>query len=170
MINVSDNSQARPRLTSGFVFKSVFGNSPRLCKLLLEAALEVGIEAVEVIQPEREFDVAARSRAGRVDVYVMDSDGNRYDVEIQAESNDNEVLRARHYQSLMDVAQLRKGMGVEGLRGSVVLFVCDFDPLGAGLRRYDCRTTCLQMYITVEFCATNRLKTVPCGSFVQYEQ
>ena len=83
-------------------------------------------------------------RAGRVDVYVVDIEGNRYDVEIQAESNDNEVLRARHYQSLMDVAQLRKGASVEELRKSVVLFICDFDPLGAGLRRWDCKTFCLQ--------------------------
>ena len=83
-------------------------------------------------------------RAGRVDVYVVDIEGNRYDVEIQAEPNDNEVLRARHYQLLMDVAQLRKGASVEELRKSVVLFICDFDPLGAGLRRWDCKTFCLQ--------------------------
>jgi predicted transposase/invertase (TIGR01784 family) len=137
-------SQARPRLTSGFVFKSVFGEEADLTRELIELSLERGISSVEIVQGEREFDVLPSSRAGRVDVYATDSEGNDFDVEVQAESGGNELLRARHYQSLMDATRLRKGEDVEKLRDSVVVFVCDFDPLGGGLSRYDLRTVCLQ--------------------------
>lgn len=135
---------ARPRLTSGFVFKSVFGEDPEKCRRLLELALGTRIARVEVLQPERELDVHPGYRAGRVDVLAEDAEGNRYDAEMQAQPRGNEVLRARHYQSLMDALRLRKGEEVSELRRSVVVFVCDFDPVGAGLRRYDCVTTCLQ--------------------------
>lgn len=134
----------RPRLTSGFVFKSVFGEDPEKCRRLLELALETKITRVEVLHPEREIDVHPAYRAGRVDVMAEDADGNRYDAEMQAERLGDEILRARHYQSLMDALRLRKGEEVAGLRRSVVVFVCDFDPIGAGIRRYDCVTTCLQ--------------------------
>lgn len=134
----------RPRLTSGFVFKSVFGEDPEKCRRLLELALGTAITRVEVLQPERELDVHPGYRAGRVDVLAEDAEGNRYDAEMQAQQRGDEVLRARHYQSLMDALRLRKGEGAGELRRSVVVFVCDFDPLGAGVRRYDCVTCCLQ--------------------------
>lgn len=134
----------RPRLTSGFVFKSVFGEEEGLTRELLELALERGVASVEIVQGEREFDVLPGARAGRVDVYATDVLGNDFDVEVQAECLGSELLRARHYQSLMDATRLRKGEDVEAIRDSVVVFVCDFDPLGAGLSRYDLRTVCLQ--------------------------
>ncbi len=137
-------AQGRPRLTSGFVFKSVFGEEADLTRELIELSLERDIASVRIVQGEREFDVLPSSRAGRVDVYATDSEGNDFDVEVQAESRGNELLRARHYQSLMDATRLRKGEDVEKLRDSVVVFVCDFDPIGGGLSRYDQRTVCLQ--------------------------
>jgi predicted transposase/invertase (TIGR01784 family) len=128
----------------GFVFKSVFGDDLDLCRELLELSLGTRIRSVELVQAEREVEVAADRRAGRLDLLVVDGGGRRYDVEVQSQRRRNELLRARHYQALMDVDQLRRGTEVENLRDSVVVFVCDFDPLGRGLRLYDCRTTCVQ--------------------------
>lgn len=139
----------RPRIASGFVFKSVFGENENLMLELLELSLGTKIAKLVFVQSEREFDVLPNARAGRVDVFVVDEEGNRYDVEVQAESRGNELLRARHYQSLIDVTQLRKGTKPEELCHNVVLFICDFDPLGHGLRLYDCRMTCAQTGETV---------------------
>jgi predicted transposase/invertase (TIGR01784 family) len=111
---------------------------------LLELSLGTRIRSVELVQTEREVEVAADRRAGRLDLLVVDGGGRRYDVEVQSQRRRNELLRARNYQALMDVDQLRRGTEVENLRDSVVVFVCDFDPLGRGLRLYDCRTTCVQ--------------------------
>jgi len=134
----------RPRIIRGFVFKSVFGDDPELCRELIEVSLNMRVKSVEVVQPEREIDVHVDRRAGRLDLFVVDNDGRHYDIEVQAQRRHNEWLRARHYQALMDVSQLRKGTEVNKLRDSIVVFVCDFDPVGAGWRVYDCRTVCLQ--------------------------
>ena len=132
------------RLIKGFVFKSVFGQRPDLCKRLLEIILEIEIEEISIVQPEREMDVLDKRRGGRVDLLIVDDKGNRYDVEVQTTLRNNEWLRARYYQSLMDANQLKRGAKISELRDSIVVFVCDFDPFGKGLCRYDCATVCLQ--------------------------
>ncbi len=134
----------RPRITSGFVFKSVFGDDPEMCRELLEVALDTSIREVSYVSSEAELELFKTTRGGRLDVKVVGADGTNYDVEIQAESRKDEWLRARHYQALVDALQLRKGAKVSELRDNVVLFICDFDPLGDGLKVYDCRTCCMQ--------------------------
>ena len=44
----------------------------------------------------------------------------------------------------MDVNQLRKGHEAKELRHSWVVFICDFDIFGKGLKRYDTGTMCFQ--------------------------
>ena len=132
------------RLIRGFVFKSVFGQRPDLCKRLLETVLDVEIAEVELVQSEREMDAVEKRRGGRVDLYIVDGEGNRYDVEVQTKRREDEWLRARHYQALMDVNQLKRGTDASDLHSSIVLFICDFDPFARGFMRYDCATVCLQ--------------------------
>lgn len=142
----------RPRITLGFVFKSVFGDDPGRCRRLIEAALGTPIAEVAIVHGEHELDVGLDARAGRVDVFAVDADGNEYDVEVQARHKEDEWMRARHYQALMDATRLRRGDPVGSLRRCVVIFVCDFDPFARegfapgqrGWRVYDCATTCLQ--------------------------
>ena len=131
-------------LMKGFVFKSVFGERPDLCKRLIEVTLGIEVEGIEVLQPEREIEVIADRAGGRLDLYVVDSRGNRYDIEVQATNRSDEVLRARRYQALMDVNQLRRGHEAKELRHSWVVFICDFDIFGKGLKRYDTGTMCFQ--------------------------
>ena len=134
------------------MFKSVFEDEIR-CRRLLEIVLGVAIAELRVVHTEHELHVHQGSRAGRVDVFARDTDGNEYDVEIQARHLGNEWLRVRHYQALMDAVRLRRGEPVNTLRLCVVIFVCDFDPLvgvpgvgpkECGYRRYDCRMVCEQ--------------------------
>ncbi len=142
----------RPRITLGFVFKSVFGDDPGRCQRLIEVALGTPIAEVTIVHGEHELDVLQSARAGRVDVFARDAEGNEYDVEVQARHKEDEWMRARHYQALMDATRLRMGDPVESLRKCVVIFVCDFDPFAReefpseqrGWRVYDCVTTCLQ--------------------------
>ena len=106
--------------------------------------LGIEVEGIEVLQPEREIEMIADRTGGRLDLYVVDSRGNRYDIEVQATNRSDEVLRARRYQALMDVNQLRKGHEAKELRHSWVVFICDFDIFGKGLKRYDTGTMCFQ--------------------------
>lgn len=132
------------RLIKGFVFKSVFGERPDLCRQLLEVVLGIEIAEVEVVQRERELDVLDKRRGGSIDLYVVDGCGNRYDVEVQTRFHKDEWFRARLYQELMDANLLKRGTDVTELRESMVVFICDFDPLGHEFARYDCATVCLQ--------------------------
>ena len=134
----------RPRISMGFVFRSVFQDRPDLCAELLEVCLGIEVREVSVVEHERVVEADMEARAGRPDLYVVGADGTRYDVEVQVESRKNELLRARYYQSLMDVDFLKRGGDVMSLPQTMVLFICDFDPFGADLRRYDCVTTVQQ--------------------------
>ena len=134
----------RPRITNGYVFRTVFGDDPEMCAELIRTCLDINVSELVFVQPERVVEATDSNRAGRLDLYVVDTDGNRYDIEIQERFREDEWLRARHYQSLMDATFLKKGGKVRDLPRSLVLFICDFDPLGKGLKRYDCRTCCLQ--------------------------
>ncbi|MBR3317367.1 MAG: Rpn family recombination-promoting nuclease/putative transposase [Atopobiaceae bacterium] len=138
--------EASLRITKGPVFKKVFGDRPDLCRRLVEVVLGMEVAEVKIVQTERELSLAKeqRWRGGRIDLYVVDSEGNAYDVEMQASRHDNEWLRARHYQALMDATFLQRGGRVEDLPSSVVIFICDFDPFYMDLRFYDCYTMCLQ--------------------------
>ena len=134
----------RPRISMGFVFRSVFQDRPDLCAELLEVCLGIEVREVSVVEHERVVEADMEARAGRLDLYVVGADGTRYDVEVQVEGRKNELLRARYYQSLMDVDFLKRGGDVMSLPQTMVLFICDFDPFGADLRRYDCVTTVQQ--------------------------
>ena len=132
------------RLISGFVFKSVFGDRPDLCRRLLEITLNIQVSEVTVRQVEKELDLVVDKAGGRLDLYAVDSDGNHYDVEVQAYLGGDEPLRARRYQALMDAARLKRGAKASDLRKSVVVFICDFDPFEDNLKRYDFEMVCAQ--------------------------
>lgn len=65
MPNNTFKTRPRPRLTNGFVFKSVFGGNPDLCKELLEITLDTTIDEIEFVQPERELDAFLQLVAGK---------------------------------------------------------------------------------------------------------
>ena len=132
------------KLIRGFVFKSVFGHRPDLCKTLLEITLNTKMEKVEILNAEQDLDLVIDRAGGRLDLYAVDDEGNHYDVEVQAQSNKDEALRARRYQALMDASALKKGAKAKDLRNNIVLFICDFDPFDEGLKRYDFRMMCEQ--------------------------
>ena len=134
----------RPQISMGFVFRSVFQDRPDLCAELIETCLGINSVEVSIVEHERVVEANMEARAGRLDLYVVDANGNRYDVEVQVECHENELYRARYYQSLMDVDALKHGSDVTSLPQTVVLFICDFDPFGSDLWRYDCVTTVLQ--------------------------
>lgn len=131
-------------LMRGYVFKSVFSGEPELCQGLVQVITGMRINKVEFSHHEVELEPSENKRAGRIDLLVVDEEGNRYDIEVQASDKKNVIQRARHYQALMDVVQLKKGTDAKKLKKSVVIFICNFDPLKGGLARYDTYTYCEQ--------------------------
>lgn len=72
----------------------------------------------------------------RLDVYLNDSEGTIYNIEMQAKNNDNFEKRARYYQSSIDRDTLDKGVYYKNLLDTYIIFVCDFDYYGSGLAVY----------------------------------
>lgn len=52
--------------------------------------------------------------------------------------------RSRYYQSVIDVNLIEKGMDYEMLSKSYIIFICTFDPFGAGRHIYHFKYLCME--------------------------
>ena len=84
------------------------------------------------------------SKGIRFDVYVKDSDGKCFDIEIQTVNTRNLSKRARYYQSLIDADNLKLGENYNSLKESYVIFLCLFDIFGKNLPVYTFENICRQ--------------------------
>ena len=121
-------------LKENFMFSAVMITEPENCRRLLEMALDIKIERVEVDR-EKSLIYNPEYRGVRLDVYASDEQNTRYDVEMQVQRM-SLPKRARYYHSQMDMDVLLSGEPYEKLPNSYVLFLCDFDPFGQGKYRY----------------------------------
>ncbi len=65
-----------------------------------------------------------------LDIYAVDKEGKRYDVEIQRDNEGAEPRRARYNGSLMDANSLQAGQDVKELPENYVVFITENDVLG----------------------------------------
>lgn len=120
-------------LKDNFLFAAVM-TDPENCRQLLELALGIEIERVE-IDTEKNIIYHPEYRGVRLDVYARDEHHTRFNVEMQV-ANQALEKRVRYYHSQMDMELLLAGMPYESLPDCYVLFICDFDPFGTGKYRY----------------------------------
>jgi len=120
-----------------FMFGQVF-QRPQVCQLFLEELFHWPIEKIEYIHREKDLNDSYVSRGIRLDIYIRNSD-QVYNVEMQAERDPNLLRRIRYYQSGIDREELRKGVPLNRLPDSYIIFVCDYDPIGAGHACYERR-------------------------------
>lgn len=117
---------------------------PELCKRTLELLMDCEIAELQYLESEKSIEVKLTTKGIRLDVYIKDTAGNAYDLEMQASDADKGALgkRARYYQSLIDVDGLKKGQFYSTLGRSVVLFICKFDPFSRNLPKYTFSNRC----------------------------
>ena len=126
-------------ITDDFMFCKVMSD-PDICKELLEILLHIKIERLEFQEPQKSFKLTSESRGIRLDVYVKDS--NRiFDIELQTTNERNLELRTRYYQGVMDISELEKGEFFSNMKESYIIFICMFDPFGAGMPIYTVKQT-----------------------------
>ncbi|MCD8039436.1 MAG: Rpn family recombination-promoting nuclease/putative transposase [Lachnospiraceae bacterium] len=116
----------------------------KLCQKLLEVILNVKISKIEYVKEQVSLTGKPDSKSVRLDVYVSDDAGTVYDVEMQTGNTRNLPKRSRYYQSIIDINLLMKGSGYQSLRKSYVIFICTFDPFGAGRHIYRFGNRCLE--------------------------
>jgi predicted transposase/invertase (TIGR01784 family) len=137
-------------IKNNFLFQETLRNKS-LCKQLLERVLHIQVKTIRYMETEKTMKAQLSSKNTRLDVYVEDKDRNVADIEMQTTDNKSVInyderdektiirelpLRTRYYQNIIGTNMLRKGMHYRELRKAYVIFICTFDPFGAGLPVY----------------------------------
>lgn len=131
-------------IQDNFLFERVMRNN-LLCRYLLECILNIKIKKISYPETEKTVEHSYRGKGIRLDVYVEDTEGTLYDIEMQTTNGgakDELPKRTRYYQSLMDTDVLKKGHPYRELRKTYIIFICTFDPFGKGRSRYTFKETC----------------------------
>ena len=137
-------------IKNNFLFQETLRNKS-LCKQLLERVLHIQVKTIRYMETEKTMKAQLSSKNTRLDVYVEDKDGNVADIEMQTTDTKSVInyderdektiirelpLRTRYYQNIIGTNMLRKGMHYRELKKAYVIFICTFDPFGAGLPVY----------------------------------
>ncbi|MCQ2522911.1 MAG: Rpn family recombination-promoting nuclease/putative transposase [Lachnospiraceae bacterium] len=129
-------------ITDDFMFCTVMEDRDR-CKEFLQRVLKIEISEIEVVTSQKSIRRRIKSRGVRLDIYVKDTDGNSYDIEMQTAYEPFLAKRTRYYHSEMDGYLLRKGVDFEKLGKNIVIFICTFDPFGLGESIYTFESCCV---------------------------
>lgn len=128
-------------IVDDFMFGAVMKN-PKRCKPLLEYILGVKIRKIEYPELQKTIDKQYKSKSVRLDVYVEDDKHTVYNIEIQTTRKKNLPKRLRYYQGIIDLNIIDKGEDYTSLKKSFVIFICTYDPFGAGRYIYTFRNRC----------------------------
>ena len=97
------------------------------------------------------------NRSVRLDILATDSNGRKFNVEIQRSDKGAERKRARYNSSMMDASLLEKGKHFSSLPETFVIFITEHDYMGEGLPVYP-----------VERCVLNTKKLFHDGAHIVY--
>ena len=131
-----------------FMFGLVMQNK-EICREALECLLDIKIDRLEYIEPQKTIVPVYTAHGIRLDVYV--DDGKKvYDVEIQNWDEHDIGKRTRYYQGIMDTESLLKGEDYDELRESIIIFLCRFDPFKKNIPWYTVqRTNCFSCFFWI---------------------
>lgn len=112
------------------IYMEVFFTGQKDCvELVIRAILDkpdLMVESMETQHHMTKLDV----HSSRIDILAVDTDGKRYDIEIQNKKERATPRRARYYASLLDNEVLPKRTDYEDLPESYVIFITAGDALG----------------------------------------
>ena len=127
-------------ISNDFMFGHIMLDAD-ICKRFLEVLLDIKIDHIEYIEPQKVLDPKVDARSVRFDIYV---DGGKvvYNCEMQTTNNRNLPKRTRYYQGMIDINLIHKGDDYDDLKKSFVIFICTFDPFKQGSYVYTFRNVC----------------------------
>jgi len=127
-------------IKDNFLFGAVMSDEEN-CRCLLELILATSISRVKV-NKEKSIVYHPGYKGIRLDVYARDENNTRYNVEMQTLHKPALGKRARYYHSQIDMELLQAGADYSELPDTYVIFICDFDPFGAGKYVYSFENSC----------------------------
>lgn len=97
----------RATIANNFIFYKVMHSNPDVCKEFLQRLLGIEIDSIIMAQEEEVFG-DYDSKSIRMDVYAKNATES-FDLEMQTIDTKELPERARYYQGLMDVDNLKSG-------------------------------------------------------------
>ena len=116
---------------------------PENCQHLLELALDMKIDHVEVMR-EKSLVYNPQYKGVRLDVYAKDDQNTCFNVEMQVQTTPI-PQRSRYYHSQIDMEMLQSGKSYDQLPDSYVIFITNYDPFTMGKYRYSFRQECKEI-------------------------
>lgn len=113
-------------LSDDFMFAQVM-TQKKICKAFLENLLGKRIAKLRYVHKQKHEEDAYGWHGVRLDIYLTDENGTKYNIEMQKGRRDDIQRRTRYYQAVMDRKSLHKGADYSDLPESFVIFVCDYD-------------------------------------------
>lgn len=124
------------RLIDDDFFSKCFDNDTVCVQLVLQIVLDKpDLNVVDV--RTQVFVENLLNRSVRLDVLATDSEGRKFNIEIQRSDKGAGRKRARYNSSMMDVNLLEKGNDFEALPETYVIFITENDVIGLGEAIYE---------------------------------
>lgn len=124
------------RLIDDDFFSKCFDNDTACVQLVLQIVLDKpDLNVVDV--RTQVFVENLLNRSVRLDVLATDSEGRKFNIEIQRSDKGAGRKRARYNSSMMDVNLLEKGNDFEKLPETYVIFITENDVIGLGEAIYE---------------------------------
>ena len=124
------------RLIDDDFFSKCFDNDTAYVQLVLQIVLDKpDLNVVDV--RTQVFVENLLNRSVRLDVLATDSEGRKFNIEIQRSDKGAGRKRARYNSSMMDVNLLEKGNDFEALPETYVIFITENDVIGLGEAIYE---------------------------------
>ena len=119
------------RLIDDTFMTQCFDQNPESIELVLRIALDKPDLKVEDVRTQVNGPNLL-NRSVRYDVLATDSEGRKYNIEIQRSTEDADPRRARYNSSMLDVNSLPKGADYDALPETYVIFITEHDVFGRG--------------------------------------
>ena len=124
------------RLIDDDFFSKCFDNDTACVQLVMQIVLDKpDLNVVDV--RTQVFVENLLNRSVRLDVLATDSEGRKFNIEIQRSDKGAGRKRARYNSSMMDVNLLEKGNDFEALPETYVIFITENDVIGLGEAIYE---------------------------------
>ncbi len=124
--------------------RCIFKDNKPLAENVLRTFLGKPELKVETLETQRDLIRLAGSRSLELDVYCIDTEGIRYDMEVQRSSSGAGKKRIRYHSSAMDIENLKAGEKFRRLRETHTIFITEKDVLAGGLPLYHVERICLE--------------------------
>ena len=116
------------------LIEACFAGSKECTELLIQVIL--GRDDLHVVKVVVQKTLKGLGRSVRLDIYAVDSEGRKYNIEFQRDDSGAVPERPRFNGSMIDVTSLKQGEDFTALPEVYVIFITEHDVLKGGLPLY----------------------------------